>query len=112
MNRWHGEGTSNWEPILDPSRANNSLASTYNIEDGSFFRLRNVQLGYTLHRDLQRMLHLKSLRIFANVQNPFTWKKNSAYTPEISGSAIRFGVDDGNTYPVSAVYTFGLNIVF
>src|SRR5699024_9658289 len=45
LNRWHGEGTSNWEPIMDSGRADNRLASTYYIEDGSFFRLRNVQLG-------------------------------------------------------------------
>ena len=42
LNRWHGEGTSNWEPLLDPSHKINQEASTYFIEDGSFFRIRNI----------------------------------------------------------------------
>lgn len=46
LNRWHGEGTSNWEPLLDPSHKINQEASTYFIEDGSFFRIRNIELGY------------------------------------------------------------------
>ena len=45
LNRWHGEGTSNWEPLLDPSHKINQEASTYFIEDGSFFRIRNIELG-------------------------------------------------------------------
>ena len=48
LNRWHGEGTSNWEPLLDPSHKINQEASTYFIEDGSFFRIRNIELGYNL----------------------------------------------------------------
>lgn len=43
LNRWHGEGTSNWEPLLDPSHKINQEASTYFIEDGSFFRIRNIE---------------------------------------------------------------------
>ena len=43
LNRWHGEGTSNWEPLLDPSHKINQEASSYFIEDGSFFRIRNIE---------------------------------------------------------------------
>ncbi|GHV40159.1 SusC/RagA family TonB-linked outer membrane protein [Bacteroidia bacterium] len=111
MNRWHGEGTSNWEPILDPSRAINNLASSYFIEDGSFFRIRNVQLGYSFNRSLLNKMHLKSLRVYANIQNLKTWHKNSGYTPEIGGSALAFGIDGGG-YPMPAIYTFGVNLSF
>ena len=111
MYRWNGEGTSNWEPILDPSRAINRAYSSYYIEDGSFFRLRNLQLGYTFPEHLLNKLYLKSMRIYANVQNMKTWHKNTGYTPEIGGSAVRSGVD-GGTYPMPAVYTFGLNLTF
>src|SRR3546814_18357139 len=52
LDRWHGVGTSNWEPIMDSGRANNRLASTYYIEDGSFFRLRNLQLGYNFDQEI------------------------------------------------------------
>lgn len=111
MKRWNGEGTSNWEPILDPGRAINRTYSSYYIEDGSFFRLRNIQLGYTLPKSLLERIHMKSLRIYTNVQNLKSWHKNSGYTPEIGGSAVRSGVDEG-TYPMPAIYTFGLNLTF
>ena len=111
MNRWHGEGTSNWEPILNPSRALNLLNSNYFIEDGSFFRIRNVQLGYKLHPALLSKLHLKSLRLYANIQNLKTWRRNTGYTPEMKGSALESGIDRG-TYPMPVIYTFGFNLTF
>ena len=111
LGRWHGEGTSNWEPIMDSGRSSNLLSSTYFIEDGSFFRLRNLQLGYNFNQDLMDRLKIKSLRVFINAQNVFTLRNSTGYTPEIGGSATAFGVDDG-TYPVPAIYTFGLNLSF
>lgn len=111
MKRWNGEGTSNWEPILEPSRAVNRAYSSYFIEDGSFFRIRNIQLGYTFSPSFLQKYYMKSLRLYANIENLKTWSKNSGYTPEIGGSAIRSGVD-GGTYPMPAVYTVGLNITF
>lgn len=113
VNRWHGEGTSNTEPILDRSRSINGkdYPSEYFIEDGSFFRIRNIQLGYTFESSLLKKLRLKSLRAYINAQNPKTWKNNTGYSPEIGGSATAFGID-ANPYPVPAVYTFGLNLTF
>ena len=109
--RWRGEGTSNWEPIIDPSREINRMNSSYFIEDGSFFRLRNIQLGYTLPEQYSEQLKLKKLRLYANIQNLKTWRKNSGYTPEIGGSALAFGIDTG-TYPMPAIFTYGINITF
>ena len=111
MDRWNGEGTSNWEPILNPSRSINLINSNYFIEDGSFFRIRNVQLGYTFETEFLQRVYLKSLRLFANVQNLKTWTRNTGYTPEIGGSALAFGID-GGTYPMPMIYTFGLNLTF
>ncbi len=111
MDRWNGEGTSNWEPILNPSRSINLINSNYFVEDGSFFRIRNIQLGYTFESDFLQRVYLKSLRIYANVQNLKTWTRNTGYTPEIGGSALAFGID-GGTYPMPMVYTFGVNLTF
>lgn len=111
MDRWNGEGTSNWEPIVNPDRALNFINSNYYIEDGSFFRVRNVQLGYTFKPEVLEKVYLKSLRLYANVQNLKTWSKNTGYTPEIGGDALSFGVDNG-TYPMPMIYTFGLNLTF
>lgn len=111
MERWNGEGSSNWEPILEPGRAVNRAFSSYFIEDGSFFRIRNIQFGYSFSPSFLQKYFMKSLRLYANIENLKTWHKNTGYTPEVGGSAIRSGVDTG-TYPMPAVYTVGLNITF
>lgn len=110
-NRWRGEGTSNWDPILGQDRRINYEISTYGIEDGSYFRLRNIQLGYNVNPTMLAKLKMKTLRVFVNVQNAKTWKQNSGYSPEFGGSATQFSVDyAGNAIPM--VTTFGLNVNF
>ncbi len=111
LGRWHGEGTSNWEPILDPSRSINRVNSDYFIEDGSFFRIRNIQAGYNLSKNLLNKLNVEKIRFFVNIQNLKTWNNNTGYTPEIGGSALSFGVDTG-TYPMPVITTLGLNVTF
>jgi len=107
LNRWHGAGTSNFEPrVFDVSLP----ASTYMIESGSYLRIRNLQLGYNLNtRSMGRAF--KSLRLYVSGQNLKTFKHNSGFSPEFGGSATQFGVDNGS-YPVPAVYTFGINANF
>lgn len=111
LDRWHGEGTSNTQPVLNTGHAINFENSEYYVEDGSFFRIRNLQLGYTFDKVLISKIGLKALKAYFNIQNLKTWKHNTGYTPEFGGSAIAFGVDNGS-YPVPAIYTFGLNITF
>lgn len=111
INRWHGEGTSNWDPILGQDHRINYEVSTYGIEDGSYFRIRNIQLGYNFAQGMISKAKIKNLRLFANVQNAKTWKNNSGYTTEFGGSATSFGVDNaGGAIP--RVATFGLNVTF
>jgi TonB-linked SusC/RagA family outer membrane protein len=111
LNRWHGEGTSDRVPILANTRQNNFLPSTFNIEDGDFFRIRNMQLGYNVNTRALNRVHIKSLRIYANVQNLKTFKNTTGFSPEVGGSAIEFGVDNG-TYPLPASYSIGINLSF
>jgi TonB-linked SusC/RagA family outer membrane protein len=111
VNRWRGEGTSNWDPILGQDHRINYEASTYGIEDGSYFRIRNIQIGYNFSPQFASKLKAKNFRLFANIQNLKTFKNNLGYTPEFGGSAISFGVDNaGGAIPV--VSTFGLNVTF
>ena len=111
MNRWHGSGTSNWEPIISQGDRFNYNGSTYNIEDGSYFRIRNLQLGYSFDPKLLSKYKVTNLRIFANVQNLKTWKHNLGYSPEFGGDATAFGYDNaGGAIPV--VTTMGLNVTF
>ncbi len=111
LNRWHGEGTSNWDPILGDDHSTNRLPSNYGIEDGSYFRIRNVQLGYNFSPEVLKKAYIKSLRIFANVQNFKTWKRNSGYSPEFGGSPTSFGVDTGND-PIPMIFSGGINVNF
>ena len=111
INRWHGPGTSNWEPIISQADRFNYNGSTYNIEDGSYFRIRNLQVGYEFNPKMLSRAYIKSLRIYANAQNLKTWKHNNGYTPEYGGSATSFGFDfAGGAIP--RVITFGLNVTF
>lgn len=110
-NRWRGPGTSNWDPILGQDHRINYESSTYGIEDGSYFRIRNIQAGYNFGQNIASKIKAKSIRLFGNIQNLKTFKNNSGYTPEFGGSATSFGVDNaGGAIPV--VTTFGLNVTF
>jgi outer membrane receptor protein involved in Fe transport len=111
MNRWNGEGTSNWDPILGDNHPINRLPSTYGIEDGSYFRIRNLQLGYNVNQEFLSKYHIQNLRVFLNVQNLATFKNNSGYTAEFGGTATSFGIDNG-TGPLPRVTTFGINLTF
>lgn len=111
LERWHGEGTSNWVPRLGDKYAINRLPSTFGIEDGSYLRIRNIQLGYNFSNTLLSQIHVRSLRIFANIQNFKTFKNNLGYTPEFGGDPTYFGVDWGNG-PIPIIYTGGINVTF
>jgi TonB-linked SusC/RagA family outer membrane protein len=111
INSWNGPGTSNWDPIISQADRFNYNGSTYNIEDGSYFRIRNIQLGYDFNQRMISKAKIKNLRLFANVQNLKTWKNNYGYTTEFGGDATAFGFDfAGGAIPV--VTTFGLNVTF
>ncbi|MCO5258136.1 MAG: TonB-dependent receptor [Lentimicrobium sp.] len=110
-NAWNGEGTSNTEPR--PSFGGyNYVPSEFYLQDGSFVRLRNVVLGYTIPESLLKRFNIKELRIYVKGDNVFTLTKFTGYTPEIgSSSPIDNGIDSG-IYPVSSTYSFGLNLTF
>ena len=111
IERWNGPGTSNWVPLISQADRFNYNGSTYNIEDGSYFRLRNIQLGYGFSQNLISRVNVKNLRLFVNVQNLKTWKNNLGYTPEFGGDGTAFGYDNaGGAIPV--VSTIGLNVTF
>lgn len=109
---WTGPGTSAVIPIVNQARLINRAPSTYGIEDGSFFRIRNVNLAYNITR-IPRLNFVKSLRLSVGAQNLKTWKNNSGYSPEFAGDALSFGIDWGNaSSAIPRVFTFGLNANF
>ena len=112
LDRWHGEGTSTVEPALDPSRGSNFEPSTNLLESGAYFRIRAIQLGYSLPKNVLKLMGASKFRLFLNAQNPITFKNNSGYTPEIGGGILDGGIDNGGTYPLPSVYTAGVTVNF
>lgn len=90
-----------------------SQYSTFEIEDGSFLRLKNVSVGYTLPAKWTKKIHVQKLRVYFSGQNLVTWSRYSGYDPEVStkNTALTPGYD-WSSYPRSRVYNFGINIVF
>ncbi len=112
LDRWRGEGTSNTFPRVTTGANNNYLFSDFYVEDGSFFRLQNAQVGYTLDQRLVDQFKLDKLRFYVSVNNLFTLTKYNGYDPNVSnGNPIGDGIDLG-FYPTPRTYLFGVNVKF
>ncbi len=112
LNAWTAAGSTNIEPILDNTRGNNYLFSSYFLEPGDYFRIRTLQLGYNFTRQTLSSIGIKQARIFISGQNIKTWTLATGYTPEPQIGSILGGGADNGIYPVPAVYTFGVNLTF
>ncbi len=92
----------------------NNIPSSAWVEDGSFLKLKNLTVGYTVPAAFTKRASLSKLRIYVSSQNLFTITKYSGLDPEVGtqgGNATQNGVDNG-TYPSSRFYTVGLNVTF
>ena len=88
--------------------------STWHIEDGSYVRVRNITLGYTLPTAISERARLSRARLYVTAQNPFTFTDYIGYNPEVSSqpdNALAGGEDYG-TYPLARTFTIGANITF
>ncbi len=115
-NRWTPTNPSNTyaRALYNDNDIGNGLPSSAWIQDGSFLKLKNVTVGYTLPSDLVRKVALSKVRLYFSTQNLFTITKYTGLDPEIglqNGNATQNGVDNG-TYPSSKYYTVGLNVTF
>lgn len=109
--RWTGAGTatSAKNPRYSFTDANSNIrVSDRYVEDGSFIKLKNVQLGYTFPAKMTGKIFSK-LRIYAQVRNAFTLTKYTGLDPEISGGILDTGVDRG-AYPQARTYALGIDI--
>ncbi|RMG18153.1 MAG: TonB-dependent receptor [Bacteroidetes bacterium] len=111
LDRWTTEGSSHTEPRITNGGHNYEMSERF-LEDGSFLRLRSLQLGYSLPRQWIEKLGLKQLRFYLSGTNLITWTAYSGYTPEItSNSVIEVGIDRG-VYPIAKTYSAGVNLTF
>ena len=111
--RWTGEGTSNKIPRFTWADDNNNwLSSDLYVKDGSYLRLKNIQLGYTLPKVLTRKVLVDGVRFYVAAENLLTFTKYEGFDPEVGTSGGKsIGIDRG-CYPQARTYTFGLNINF
>lgn len=114
LGRWTGEGTSNKYPRLAVGDATNWMVSDLYVCDGSYLRLKNITLGYTLPKALTRKLTIERLRFYVQAENLVTWTKYWGFDPEISSGpdGIKsLGIDRG-VYPQARTFTVGVNVSF
>jgi TonB-linked SusC/RagA family outer membrane protein len=111
MDRWTGPGTSNTEPRATFG-GYNYIPSDKFVQDGSFLRLRSLVIGYSLPQALNDKIHMQQCRVYVKGNNIYTLSKFTGYTPEIgSNDVLSNGIDTG-IYPISAIYSFGINLTF
>ncbi len=113
---YHVVNTETIQPRLytsSGSNRNDRVSDAY-VEDGSYIRLQNISLSYTLPRTWLKHIYLSNVKIYCNLQNVHTWTKYKGYDPEVGslwGNALMNGIDYGR-YPSPRIYTFGLNVTF
>ncbi|WP_081212022.1 SusC/RagA family TonB-linked outer membrane protein [Salegentibacter sediminis] len=112
LERWRGEGTSTEVPRLTSGATSNRVLSEFYVEDASYVRIQNVQLGYTLPETFVSSVGIQSLRFYAAVNNLYTFTDYKGFDPAAStGAPIGGGIDFG-FYPVPRIYMAGLNLKF
>ena len=110
-NRWHGDGTSNVYPSANIGGGQNYRSNSFYVESGDYFRVRNIQLGFTFPSALTEKWHISTVRLYANAQNALNFFSYRGMSPEVGGEPTRAGVDI-DVYPMFATYNLGLNVTF
>ncbi len=111
LGRWTGPGTTNdaRTPRYSFTDANSNIrVSERYVEDGSFVKIKNLQLGYTFPEQMTKKV-LSRVRLYVQVRNAFTFTKYTGFDPEIAGGILDTGVDRG-AYPQARTYSVGVDI--
>lgn len=112
LDRWKGPGTSNTFPRVTTGATGNTLFSDFYVEDGSFVRLQNVQVGYSLNSEEATRFGLDKLRLYLSASNLFTLTNYKGYDPTASnGNPLGGGLDNG-FYPSPKTFILGVNLNF
>ena len=113
LDRWIGEGTSNRIPRMTAKNPNsNWRSSDLYIKDGSYLRLKTIQLGYTLPVNYTKKASIQKLRVYIAGENMLTFTKYDGFDPEIaSGDFTTIGIDKG-IYPQARTVSIGANVTF
>ena len=111
LDRWTVDNPSNEVPVYTTASNRNGVFSDFFVENGSFLRVRNIQIGYILPKDFCKKFKTNYVRFYLAANNLFTFTKYMGYDPDIGGSALSGGVDKG-FYPQARTIMGGVNIKF
>ena len=107
-NAWRPDRLSNTYPSAEAYNSSFiQQANSFFVEDASYIRVQNVQLGYTF----AQLFGIKQLRVYVSAQRPFTYFTYKGFTPEVGGTPTESGIDR-SVYPMQAIYAFGLRANF
>ncbi|MDD6209123.1 MAG: TonB-dependent receptor [Bacteroidales bacterium] len=113
LNRWTGEGSTNeyFRQNVDDPNGNERKASTWFLEDGSYLRLKNVQIGLTLPSKWTKKAKIQKCRFYVSGQNLLTFTRYQGFDPELAGDNTSYGIDGGN-YPQNRSVMGGVQVEF
>ncbi len=109
--RWTPTHTNGTMPAANASNWQQFLTSDAVVFDGSYAKIKQIQLGYTFPQALTRKFHVDNLRIYGSLDDWFTFSKYPGFDPEVTGTGSSLGVDKGS-YPTAKKMVFGVNITF
>jgi len=111
LNRWTGEGTTNTYPRIIDGDPNGNLSkfSSFYLENGDYFRIKTIQLGYTIPNSITSKAKIQKVRLYVTGENLVTFTKYTGYDPEIGGGTL--SIDRGQ-YPQAKTIMFGANLEF
>src|SRR5699024_7544364 len=95
----------------ESKNSTNGVPNSYFVEDGSYLRLKNVQLGYSLPADILQEVCIRRLRLYVQAANLFTITNYSGMDPEIGGGSTNFGIDEGS-YANQRQFLLGISLSY
>lgn len=111
LNAWTPENKSTTMPRL-AANTSNSWGSSFNVQDGTYGKIRNVELGYSMNSEMLKKAKISNLRLYINLTNPVYFTRYKGFSPEVANANVMEMGTDFSTYPVSGTARVGLNMSF
>lgn len=109
--RWRPNHTNGSMPAAGAAEMDKFMTSTASVFDGSYFKIKQIQLGYTIPQNWTRKAFIDNLRVYCSLEDFFTFTKYKGFDPEVTGVGSALGVDKGS-YPNAKKVVVGLNVTF
>ncbi|MCM1457857.1 MAG: TonB-dependent receptor [Lachnoclostridium sp.] len=109
--RWRPNHTNGSMPAAGAAEMDKYMTSTASVFDGSYFKIKQIQLGYTIPQNWTRKAFIDNLRVYCSLEDFFTFTKYKGFDPEVTGVGSALGVDKGS-YPNAKKVVVGLNVTF